>query len=187
MSRLTVYNENDTDNPLLDTDDAERIAAEMDKVGVLFERWPAEHALPADATAEQIGEAYASDIERLQAQFGYATWDVIGLHPEHPQKDAMRAKFLDEHTHSEDEVRFFVDGAGLFTLHIGDRVYATLCEADDLISVPAGTPHWFDMGDKPHFKVIRLFNNQEGWVANFTGTDIAKDFRPAGEQMLGQG
>ena len=41
MSRLTVYNENDTNNPLLDTDDADRIAAEMDKVGVLFERWPA--------------------------------------------------------------------------------------------------------------------------------------------------
>ncbi|GAB3672753.1 1,2-dihydroxy-3-keto-5-methylthiopentene dioxygenase [Salinisphaera aquimarina] len=186
MSRLTVYNENDTETPILDTRDADAISAELDKVGVLFERWPAEHALPADATAEQIGEAYAADIERLQAQFGYQTWDVIGIHPQHPDKDAMRAKFLDEHSHSEDEVRFFVDGAGLFTLHIGGKVYATLCEANDLISVPADTHHWFDMGEAPHFKVIRLFNNQEGWVAKFTGTDIASEFRPAGEQILGQ-
>ena len=186
MSQLTVYNENNTAQPVFQTHDADTIAAELDKVGVLFERWPAEHELAADATPEQIGEAYADDIERLQQQFGYATWDVIGIHPEHPQKDAMRAKFLDEHTHSEDEVRFFVDGAGLFTLHIDDKVYATLCEADDLISVPAGTRHWFDMGEAPSFKVIRLFNNQEGWVAKFTGADIASSFRPAGEQILDQ-
>lgn len=102
MSRLTVYNENDTDTPILDTRDAEQISRELDKVGVLFERWPAEQSLPADATPEQIGDAYAADIERLQAQFGYQTWDVIGIHPEHPQKDVMRAKFLDEHRHSED-------------------------------------------------------------------------------------
>lgn len=186
MSQLTIYDDNDTDHPVLDTRDADEIARELDKVGVLFERWPAEQELAAEATPEQIGEAYAADIERLQAQFGYQTWDVIGIHPEHPQKNEMRAKFLDEHTHSEDEVRFFVDGAGLFTLHIGDKVYATLCEADDLISVPAGTRHWFDMGEAPSFKVIRLFNNQEGWVAKFTGTDIARDFRGAGEQLLTQ-
>lgn len=184
MSQLTVYNENDTENPLLETRDADAIARELETVSVLFERWPAEQALATDATPEQIGDAYAADIERLKAQFGYQTWDVIGLHPEHPQKDEMRAKFLDEHTHSEDEVRFFVDGAGLFTLHIGDKVYAVLCEKNDLISVPAGTRHWFDMGEAPHFKVIRLFNNQEGWVAEFTGEDIARDFRADGERML---
>lgn len=184
MSQLTVFHESDTSTPIFESRDAQAIAAELGQVGVLFERWPAEQTLAADASAEAIGQAYADDIQRLQEQFGYATWDVIGIHPAHPDKAAMRAKFLDEHTHSEDEVRFFVDGAGLFTLHIGDKVYATLCEANDLISVPAGTRHWFDMGDEPAFKVIRLFNNQEGWVARFTGTDIARDFRATGEAML---
>lgn len=88
----------------------------------------------------------------------------------------MRAKFLNEHRHGEDEVRFFVAGRGLFTLHIDDYVYAVLCEKNDLISVPAGTKHWFDMGEHPHFIAIRLFNNPEGWVANFTGEDIANQF-----------
>lgn len=186
MSRLTVYNDTNTDTPILDTRDADEIARELDRVGVLFERWPAHHRLAADATPAQIGEAYADDIARLQRQSGYATWDVVGLHPAHPDRAALRAKFLDEHTHGEDEARFFVDGAGLFTLHIGATVYATLCETGDLIRVPAGTRHWFDMGQAPRFKAIRLFNNPEGWVAQFTGSDIAKDFRAVGERMLGQ-
>ena len=77
-------------------------------------------------------------------------------------------------------MRFFVAGRGLFTLHIGDYVYAVLCEKNDLISVPAGTPHWFDMGEHPHFVAIRLFNNPEGWVANFTGEDIGMQASASG-------
>ena len=88
----------------------------------------------------------------------------------------MRQKFLAEHTHSEDEVRFFVDGHGLFSLHVAAEVYEVLCEKGDLISVPANTKHWFDMGPNPRFVAIRFFNNPEGWVAQFTGSDIADRF-----------
>ncbi len=73
-------------------------------------------------------------------------------------------------------MRFFVDGQGLFGLHLGERIYEVLCTKGDLISVQANTPHWFDMGPNPNFTAIRLFNNQEGWVANFTGSDIAQRF-----------
>ena len=103
------------------------------------------------------------------------------MNPTHPQKDEFRQKFLSEHTHSEDEVRFFVAGQGLFSLHIGENVYEVLCSQGDLISVPANTPHWFDMGPEPSFIAIRLFNNPEGWVANFTGSDIADHFNRLGE------
>ncbi len=98
------------------------------------------------------------------------------MNSDHPQKAELRAKFLDEHRHGEDEVRFFVAGRGLFVLHIEEHVYAVLCERNDLISVPAGTRHWFDMGEHPHFVAVRLFNNPEGWVAQFTGDDIASRF-----------
>jgi mannose-6-phosphate isomerase-like protein (cupin superfamily) len=93
-----------------------------------------------------------------------------------PDRAAFRQKFLNEHTHSEDEVRFFVAGAGQFTLHIGEKVYEVLCEKGDLIGVPDGTRHWFDMSESPYFVAIRLFTNKEGWVANFTGEDIAEQF-----------
>jgi 1,2-dihydroxy-3-keto-5-methylthiopentene dioxygenase len=107
---------------------------------------------------------------------GYQSYDVVSMHPEHPDKDAFRQKFLAEHTHAEDEVRFFVRGQGLFVIHHDSYVYAILCEKDDLISVPAGTRHWFDMGPNPRFTAIRLFNNPEGWIAKFTGDEIANRF-----------
>jgi 1,2-dihydroxy-3-keto-5-methylthiopentene dioxygenase len=88
----------------------------------------------------------------------------------------MRGKFLNEHFHKEDEVRFFVAGSGLFTLHVGKRVYEIRCEQGDLISVPYGTAHWFDMGPNPSFVAIRFFKKSDGWVGHFTGTDIAERF-----------
>lgn len=120
--------------------------------------------------------AYRPQIDRLMAERGYVTVDVISVSRDHPQKDELRAKFLDEHRHAEDEVRFFVAGRGLFTLHIEDMVYAVLCEKNDLISVPAGTRHWFDMGEQPSSVAIRLFNNPDGWTAQFTGERIADQF-----------
>ena len=88
----------------------------------------------------------------------------------------MRAKFLEEHTHKEGEVRFFVDGSGLFSLHVGDKVYEVLCEKGDLIVVPDSATHWFDMGPAPRFVAIRFFTEADGWVGHFTGSDIAKRF-----------
>ena len=96
--------------------------------------------------------------------------------PDHPQKAQLRTKFLAEHTHGDDEVRFFVEGAAMFYLHAAARVHMVLCERNDLISVPAGMPHWFDMGPEPYFTVIRLFTTPEGWVARFTGDSIATRF-----------
>src|SRR5690606_26221187 len=109
---------------------------------------------------------------RLKQSGGYTTVDVVSLNASHPDKAALRQKFLAEHTHGEDGVRFFVAGHGLFSLHIGRRVYEVLCEQGDLIRVPAKTAHWFDMGPNPDFVAIRLFNNPEGWVAQFTGSAI---------------
>lgn len=120
--------------------------------------------------------AYGSEIDRLVAERGYRSVDVVSLDPAHPDREALRRKFLAEHTHADDEVRFFVAGSGLFTLHAAGRVYAVLCEQDDLISVPAGVPHWFDMGSAPAFTCIRLFNDPAGWVAQFTGDAIATRF-----------
>jgi 1,2-dihydroxy-3-keto-5-methylthiopentene dioxygenase len=102
--------------------------------------------------------------------------DAIRLTPDHPDREALRKKFLAEHTHSEDEVRFFVEGQGLFCLHIGREVLQVLCQAEDWIRVPAGTRHWFDMGAEPHFTAIRFFDNPQGWVAQFTGDPIAQSF-----------
>lgn len=172
MSHLQVFDESDGSIPLLDTSDEATIAAELATIGVRFERWPTR---PLDDPAA-ILEVYAPEIETLKAEAGYQSVDVVALAPDHPDRAALRGKFLSEHTHGEDEVRFFVDGEGLFTLHEGGRVFNMLCTTGDLISVPAGMKHWFDMGAAPRFTAIRLFVNPDGWVARFTGDAIADRF-----------
>ncbi len=173
MTQLTVYTPDG--EPVLDTDDPARIEDVLAATGVRFEQWPS-RALPPGADQAEVLTAFASEVERLKAENGYRTVDVIRMTPDHPERGALREKFLSEHRHSEDEVRFFVEGEGLFTLRDEDRVYAVLCREGDLISVPAGMRHWFDMGPSPRFTAIRLFVEPAGWVADFTGDTIADRF-----------
>lgn len=176
MSALTVFADNNPAHPLFSSRDGGEIATELANIGVNFERWQADRALAADADNATILAAYQAEIDKLVAIAGYQSWDVVSMQPDHPDRAVFRDKFLSEHTHGEDEVRFFVEGAGLFCLHIEGKVYQVLCEKNDLISVPANTRHWFDMGSAPRFTAIRLFNNPEGWVAQFTGDAIADGF-----------
>lgn len=176
MTRLTVWLDNEPAAPTLQTEDASEIARLLSGIGVKFERWAADRRLPSDANEATVLEAYRAEIDTLKRSSGYATADVIRLAKGTPDTAPLRAKFLDEHTHTEDEVRFFVEGSGAFYLHSGGKVYQVVCAANDLLSVPANTRHWFDMGGQPHFTAIRLFTNSAGWVANFTGDTIAKTF-----------
>jgi len=176
MSQLRIFSETNGGAPLKTVSAHADIRRELGAVGVRFEQWEASRPLAPGASQEEVLAAYREDIERLQRDEGYQAVDVISLTPDHPDRAALRQKFLNEHTHSEDEVRFFVAGRGLFTLHIGERVYEVLCEKGDLIGVPDGTRHWFDMSEAPYFIAIRLFTNPAGWVANYTGDDIATRF-----------
>jgi 1,2-dihydroxy-3-keto-5-methylthiopentene dioxygenase len=176
MSELRVFDEADSGRARVHTRDFDTIRRELGEVGIRFERWEASRPLAPGAGQEEILSVYQDSVQRLMKERGLKSVDVLGMVPDHPQREAMRAKFLEEHTHSEDEVRFFVEGQGLFCIHKAGRVFFVLCEKDDLISVPDGTPHWFDMGPRPSFTVIRLFTNTEGWVARMTGDDIASRF-----------
>lgn len=181
---IEVY---DAENPAVGCEEitgrAEQEAA-LAKAGMRFEKWDASREITAATTDAEIIEAYRADIDRLCREGGYKSVDVIHIRPDNPKKSELRAKFLNEHTHAEDEVRFFVSGSGLFFMHIGSKVFAVMCKRGDLISVPAGVTHWFDMGENPDFTAIRLFTNPEGWIANFTGSDIAAKF-PTYEKFQG--
>jgi 1,2-dihydroxy-3-keto-5-methylthiopentene dioxygenase len=182
MTRLVTYREAEPGTPVADTSKPEDIAGALAAAGVRFEQWKASHVLAGDADQEAVLAAYHEDVTRLRAE-GYTTVDVARLvrtteaDEEWAAKAAgARGKFLAEHTHDDDEVRFFVEGSGAFYLRIDGDVRVVLCEAGDLLSVPAGTRHWFDMGADPAFAAIRFFRIPEGWVGNFTGDDIASRF-----------
>jgi 1,2-dihydroxy-3-keto-5-methylthiopentene dioxygenase len=176
MSRLRIFDEAHPDQARTATSDAAEIARELATIGVTFEQWQAAQPIAPGATPEAVMDAYRADIDRLVAERGFRSVDVVSIAPDNPQREQMRGKFLEEHFHKEDEVRFFVAGSGLFTLHVEDRVYEIRCEQGDLIAVPDSTHHWFDMGPEPYFVAIRFFTEPDGWVGHFTGTDIARKF-----------
>lgn len=181
MSTLKIYP--DSSNKAADTlTDHDAIASRLHSIGVRFERWQAKQPLTKDSTQEEVIAAYKASVDRLMNEYGFQSCDVVSLHPQHPDKAALRKKFLDEHIHTDFEVRFFVEGKGLFYIHQDDKVYGIMCEQGDLISVPANAKHWFDMGENPAFKCIRLFTTPEGWVAQYTGDKIADGF-PRYEQF----
>ncbi|MFC4375193.1 acireductone dioxygenase [Nocardia halotolerans] len=164
------------------------IGAELAKYGIAFSRWD----VVADATttdSDALLAHYAPHIGELDAALRYRHIDVARIRPDDadpawPATAAgARAKFLDEHRHAEDEVRFFAAGRGCFYLHLDDAVLATVCEAGDLLSVPAGTLHWFDMGARPDFIAIRFFEEADGWIGDFTGDPISASF-PTLDELL---
>lgn len=176
MSELRIYAEGRPDRAESVTRDFQSIQAALADIGVEFERWEARCALDAEASQDEVIEAYREQIDRLMKKYSFESVDVISLTADHPQKLEMRQKFLKEHTHDDFETRFFVDGRGLFNIRKNGKVFAVLCERGDLLNLPANMPHWFDLGPEPNLKAIRLFTTQEGWVASFTGDDIADRF-----------
>lgn len=146
--------------------------------GVFFDQWQAGVEFPDTATPDEILTAYAADLNPFMEQGGYKTADVITINKLTENYEAIRAKFLAEHTHSEDEIRFFVDGEGLFWFNLeNEPVFNLLCEKGDLISVPAGTKHWFDAGEtNPFVKAIRIFIDMSGWVPQYTASKIEEQF-----------
>lgn len=182
MTLLTTWPETDPETVVRRTTDADEIAAALAPIGVRYERWPVRADVPVDADGETVLAAYRAEVDRLGAEEGFATVDVVALHPsddpDWPQKARQaREKFLNEHTHDDDdEVRFFVAGSGIFYLHVHGEVHAVLCEQGDLLGVPKGTTHWFDMGVRPSFTAIRFFHEEDGWIGNFTGNTISSRF-----------
>ena len=155
------------------------VVAFLARHGIDYERWTAGHDVAPDAPADAILSAYAREIDTLKARGGYVTADVIDVKPETPNLDVMLAKFSREHWHDEDEVRFIVEGRGLFHVHprVGP-VFAIEVEAGDLIRVPRGTHHWFDLCSDRRIRAIRLFQDVSGWTPHYTDSGVDKGFEP---------
>ena len=148
-------------------------------IGIDYERWQTPGELPADASAEQILRAYSHQIDQLKARGGYVAADVIDVCPETPGLDAMLARFHTEHWHDEDEVRYIIAGRGLFHVHPQKGpVVAIEVEAGDLIRVPRGTHHWFDLCGEKRIRAIRLFQDVSGWTPHYTESAVDRNYEP---------
>jgi 1,2-dihydroxy-3-keto-5-methylthiopentene dioxygenase len=148
--------------------------------GIEFERWTPDVHVADGASADTILSAYKNKIDELKARGGYVTADVIDVRADTPGLDAMLAKFNSEHWHDEDEVRLIVEGRGLFHIHPADGgpVFAIEVEAGDLIRVPRGTHHWFDLCGDRRIRAIRLFQDVSGWTPQYTHSGVDRGFQP---------
>lgn len=156
----------------------QKIREFMNARGIFFDQWKADVVFEDSADQEEILKAYESSLRPFMEAGGYQTADVITINKLTENYEAIRAKFLAEHTHSEDEIRFFVDGEGLFWFNLEiEPVFNLLCEKGDLISVPEGTKHWFDAGEtNPFVKAIRIFIDMSGWVPHYTESKLEQRF-----------
>ncbi len=159
--------------------DAGEITANLASHGIDYERWTPSHPVSDDAPPEAILAAYSREIDALKERGGYVTADVIDVNPGTPGLDAMLAKFNREHWHDEDEVRFTIAGHGLFHIHTTTGIVLGIeVEAGDLIRVPRGTLHWFNLCSDRRIRAIRLFQDMAGWTPNYTESRVDENFLP---------
>jgi len=173
MATIRIPDQNET------VAEPEAIRAFLAPFGIQYDRWPVAGRVGVEATSEEILRAYDPEIRELNARGGYITADVIDVTPEVPNLQAMLDRFNREHTHAEDEVRFIVKGRGIFFIHPPARpVFSIEVEEGDLINVPAGTKHWFDLCSDRTIRAIRLFREKAGWTPEYTGDAIAANYEP---------
>jgi 1,2-dihydroxy-3-keto-5-methylthiopentene dioxygenase len=166
--------------------DKEKTLSEQDQIrdylagiGIEYERWELLPNVSDNASAEQVLNAYSPQIEQLKKRGGYVTADVIDVNADTPGLDTMLAKFSVEHRHDEDEVRYIVAGRGLFHIHPpAGPVVALEVEAGDLIRVPRGTLHWFDLCADRRIRAIRLFQDVSGWTPHYTNSGVDRGYEP---------
>lgn len=173
MAIVTVPDKN------LRLEDKEAISSYLNNIGIDYEHWNNLKQISADASDEEILAGYAGEIDRLKANGGYVTADIINIVPTTPNLDAMLDKFNKEHSHDEDEVRFIVKGRGIF--HIappGGDIVSIEMEAGDLIRVPKGTRHWFNLCGDRTVRAIRLFQDVSGWTPQYTESGLDGNYQP---------
>src|SRR5215470_2347253 len=173
MAILKIINENKT------LTNGQAIAEYLETFGIRYEQWTPAHPVELRSPAEDVLKAYAGEIDKLKALGGYVTADVIDVNPQTPGLDAMLARFNREHWHDEDEVRFIISGRGLF--HISppqsDVVFIEVVPGD-MIRVPRGTRHWFNLCSDRQIRAIRFFQDPAGWTPHYTESRIDEQYEP---------
>lgn len=156
-------------------EEVSQVASYLESQGIIYEKWDIsklqgelkESYSLTDEQKQGILATFGPEISALSAKRGYQSADIIVLSDATPNLDDLLQKFVAEHHHTEDEVRFIVDGHGIFIVKgPSDGVYFDIeLEAGDLISVPNGTRHWFTLMEDRKVKAIRIFESKDGWVA----------------------
>lgn len=159
--------------------DPHEIAHFLEPFGIWYRRFEGSDSLPEQATSEEILAAYQEPIQQLMSEGGYVTADVINITSNLAGLQEMLNRFNKEHWHSEDEVRFIVHGRGLFHIHpTNGPIFSIEVVKGDMINVPKGTHHWFDLCEERTIRAIRLFQEKAGWTPHYTDSTVETLYQP---------
>lgn len=163
--------------------DAGMVQKRLATIGIKLKQWPA----PTSARARELMDKKVLNddekaellkfvdnrFEELKRDKGYQTRDLVVIHEDIPGLPDMLAKFDKIHTHSDDEVRYILAGAGWFGFvdQDGSQFMLEVC-GGDYINVPANAEHWFEMKDCTRCKAVRYFIDTSGWTPHYTGRPV---------------
>lgn len=172
MSILSVYHQSSPDTPNKVLTHGDDIAATLAEQGVRFEQRELAERIRPGTAVEEVLATLGSQLDAVKG--GLAVVEALSVNPEHPQKEELRAGWIDERRHTGEGVYFFVSGRGLLNLRIGEYVYALVGERGDLVGVPARAAHWLDIGEQPNLLLLQWFANEDGRTVEFTDDDSAR-------------
>lgn len=161
--------------------DLEKITPLLSQLNVQLNYWPSDRARQDLLTKKSLESAEKEELlqsvdhyfEYLKTEKDYQSRDLVVLHPDTENLDLLLNKFASCHTHDDDEVRYILDGEGVFGFVFPDGTQAELTvQAQEYINVPKNTEHWFHLTSAQRVKAVRYFVNTDGWVPVYTNTLI---------------
>lgn len=175
MSHLALFNQFNLQSPYKVSDDFSVQVAELAEDGVYFSKREVLSTLPNSKLGrDQLIKLYQELVDDIKRDHNYLYADIAQLSKNDPHSVVARSQYISEHTHSEDEARFFIEGAVLVYIHVNQKIHILQCGPGDLLIIPKRVKHWMDIGPEPSFTSIRWYNTKGGLQTEFTGSYVAE-------------
>lgn len=175
MVHLAQYSRFNTSAPLSASDDFSEQGAALAEQGIHFSKREVLTMLPnLSPSKDQILKLYESLVTEIKRNYNYLYADLARITEKDAHGVVMRSQYISEHTHSEDEARFFIEGKVLVYIHVNEQIHIVKCGPGDLIIIPKRVKHWMDIGPSPNFTAIRWYSTSQGLATEFTGSCVAE-------------